>query len=289
MLNKELLITKEDIPTGHILLTVGNAFELFTDVYGYSRQQNAIAGNYGRVNKVPYWRTRGYDSLVELSYVPAYENVSGNLTSPKTNVIMECTDSLTRAPQRFMVTVFINEGSHTWMFDGSETNGWASGDPFNLSGSVGKTLSVTFDPPRWILGSRDTQTDLEYCVEEAPWEAQDAEQGTSDDGRRRGVVDCKVPVLRRFVYIVIVDAKVRRRREYCLGREPKLQRYSIEDSSNSNDIHDPYMERRDMRSQCRKRSFNRCITEKNGYLHYRKQYVSRGYIQSVISKEALYA
>lgn len=153
MLNKELLITKEDIPTGHILLTVGSAFELFTDVYGYSRQQNAIAGNYGRVNKVPYWHTRGYDSLVELSYVPAYENVSGNLTSPKTYIIMECTDSLTRAPQRFMVTVFINEGSHTWMFDGSETSGWASGDPFNLSGSVGKTLSVTFDPPptgTWI-------------------------------------------------------------------------------------------------------------------------------------------
>ena len=47
---------------------------------------------------------------------------------------------------------------------------------------VGRPIRIWLSvdpPPRRVLGSRDTQTDLEYYVEEIPWEAQDAKQGPS--------------------------------------------------------------------------------------------------------------
>lgn len=257
MLNKELLMASaKKKEQRKVKLTIERYESFGMGVsFGYSKDF------FGSLDVVPYWGTTN-DVMGALMYMYALDTTS--LGAPSG------------------VTAFA-EG-----YTQGISNSGANGDIYAMNNATNSIRYLTFDPPRWVLGSKDTQTDLEYYVEEGTWEAQDAEQGPSNDGRNK-LVDCKVPVLRRFVYIVIVDAKVRRRREYCLGREPKLQRYSIEDSSNSNDIHDPYMERRDMRSQCRKRSFNRCNTEKNGYLHYRKQYVSRGYIQSVISKEALYA
>lgn len=53
------------------------------------------------------------------------------------------------------------------------------GDPLNFKSNVGNTIPIYFDPPDRVLGSRNTQTDLKYYVEEVPWEAQDAEQGAS--------------------------------------------------------------------------------------------------------------
>lgn len=55
------------------------------------------------------------------------------------------------------------------------------GDVYSMLNSEGSARYLTFDPPRRVLGSKYTQTDLGrgYYVEEAPWEAQYAEQGTS--------------------------------------------------------------------------------------------------------------
>ena len=71
------------------------------------------------------------------------------------------------------VTVFV-EG-YTQSISSSNTH---DGDTYSMNNSERHPLS-NLRPPRRVLGSRDTQTDLEYYVEEDPWEAQDAEQGTS--------------------------------------------------------------------------------------------------------------
>lgn len=170
MLNKELLMSYVDIPVGGVLLKVGREAneELIGFMYGYER------GKFGSVNKVPYWEDFGsYDEMLAFWFAP----------DGKTHFILKNSEhSSARAPQRLAVTVTANGVSHLFMFDGFATNAWANGDIYRLEDNYGKVIGLTFDPPHWVLGSRNTRTNLEYYAEEAPWEAQDAEQGTFADG-----------------------------------------------------------------------------------------------------------
>ena len=66
------------------------------------------------------------------------------------------------------------------------TNVEELGDIYSMYSSNGDVRYLTFDPPpRRLLGSKDTQTDLKYYLRkyyvegEDPWEAQDAEQGNA--------------------------------------------------------------------------------------------------------------
>ena len=78
----------------------------------------------------------------------------------------------------FIVTVYVS-GYHDSPI---RSEGNIDGDIFELKEKVGQTVYLTFDPPRWVLGSKDARTNLRrgYYVEgKVPWEAQNAEQGAS--------------------------------------------------------------------------------------------------------------
>lgn len=132
MRNKELLMFSVDIPVGDVLLTVGNIG--FT--FGYDR------GSLGSVNKVPYWSSLGgTDEMLAFWYSP-------EINDGETHFILHTSESRSaRAPQRLAVTVTANGGSHLFMFDGSNTDAWTTGDIYRLETSYGKVIGLTFDPP----------------------------------------------------------------------------------------------------------------------------------------------
>lgn len=135
MLNKELLMVGESAPEGSIVMTVGE----LNGTYGYAHKVK------GSVNKIPLWNSiRAQEMLVGLQY-----DYGDNTTS-----IAVLTKS--RAPQRFAVTVTINDRSNLFMFDGSDPVAYVRGDIYDLFSLEGTNVVVTFDPQP--DGYLDTET-----------------------------------------------------------------------------------------------------------------------------------
>lgn len=147
MLNKELLMGSKQ-GQRKVVLTIGKMSGIVNGgVYGCN-----ILFGFGSLDALPYWETpdaRGLDLWYSEPYGKTYcQTISG-------------------------VMIFV-EGYPQSIFNDVELDG----DPYSMAGEVGGIRYLTFDPPpRRVLGSRNTQTDLRrgYYVEEAHWEAQDAE------------------------------------------------------------------------------------------------------------------
>lgn len=153
MLNKELMLnSKPDEP--HILLTVDENESYY---YGYIYQ------DLGSVNRRPYWVIdEDRYHLFELYYDESFYNVTGLSFDPFP------------APKMYL-RITINGASHTFNIGYPFEDG-ANGDFFDLKSKVGKTISVTFDPP-------PTGTSIHNSHEASTEESIDAQQGITVDGR----------------------------------------------------------------------------------------------------------
>lgn len=154
MLNKELLLgyTKGQ---RKVKLTIGHNRKYSR--YGY------YSGSMGSVDVLPYWINSRY--VIHELFADVNETIF----------------KLTYDDEGVEVTVYV-EGYPTAMSSGT----LKEGDIYSMRDNEGFIRHLTFDlPPRRVLGSKYTPTDLGrgYYVEEDPWEAQNAEQGTSDGGR----------------------------------------------------------------------------------------------------------
>lgn len=148
MLNKELLMGSKQ-GQRKVVLTIGKMSGNGLGggvVYGYH-----ILFGFGSLDALPYWETpdaRGLNLWYSEPYGKTYcQTLSG-------------------------VMIFV-EGYPQSIFNDVELNG----DPYSMAGEVGGIRYLTFDPPRRVLGSRDTRTNR--VRRGVPWEAQDAEQGAS--------------------------------------------------------------------------------------------------------------
>lgn len=172
MLNKELLMgnTRELRP---VALTVQ---KYNRGAYGYA--YGFDSERFGALAPVPFW---GGDLRLKSLAFYSYEGFT------------KCKASGEEPSHNIMVYISGYQDSQI------EIGGTIMGDIFEFEKKVDQTVYLTFDPPRWVLGSRDTQTDLRrgYYVEEVPWEAQDAEQGTVNDTDRVTPSSRHPKVLRR--------------------------------------------------------------------------------------------
>ena len=151
MLNKEQLLMGNTVGQQPVALTIGVFGRREFHYYGFD------AGYFGTLAPVPFWGDN-----VRLGTLAYFED--------------EYRTRCASTDRGCFFTVYIS-GYENTPIDTGETK---KGDYYNFSAKVDQTVYLTFDPPRRVLGSRDTQTDLEYCVEgKVPWEAQNAEQGAS--------------------------------------------------------------------------------------------------------------
>lgn len=148
MLNKELLMdnTGGKQPVGLIVGSYRVSGPYFYCGYDH--------GYYGRLVPVPFWGNYTYLGALW------YNNQNNRTTCSMTDRSVD-------------LTVYVSGYQDSPISSGESI----SGDPFRFAEKVGQTVYLTFDPPRRVLGSRNTQTDLRrgYYVEEVPWEAPDAE------------------------------------------------------------------------------------------------------------------
>lgn len=224
------------------------------------------AGYFGTLAPVPFWGDN-----VRLGTLAYFEDEYRTRCAP--------TD------RSCFFTVYIS-GYENTPIDTGETK---EGDYYNFSAKVDQTLYLTFDPPRRLLGSKDTQTDLgrDYYVEEAPWEAQNAEQGTSDDGRCRGVVDSAVCVHWGFLYKTEIAGF---RRAPSLGGISANRYLNVSRTSRSNEVALSLLFCWGTRIHKRRWVYSRLLQQaRDRNFSASKQGVSRNKLRSVISKEALYA
>lgn len=149
MLNKELLMVGSEKGQIKVRLTIG-MLQGTSDIFGYHK----LFG-FGSLEPLPYWGTSDTSGI--------------NLWYSKSDGRTYCTTPFGVSE---VVTVFA-EGYSLPLVSDSD----AVGDIFGMADQTGSARYLTFDPPRRLLRSKDTQTDLErgYYVEEAHWEAQDAE------------------------------------------------------------------------------------------------------------------
>ena len=124
-----------------------------------------IPFGFGSLEPLPYWGTSD-TSGIYLWYSKSYGRTYFQTPTGVSEV----------------VTVFV-EGYSTSLRNGEVV----TEDLYDMRNSVGSAVYLTFDPPRRVLGPKDTQTDLRigyYVEEEDPWEAQNAEQGTVNNRDR---------------------------------------------------------------------------------------------------------
>ena len=260
MLNKELLMVGSEQGQRKVVLTIG--FFSRESSWGYSKF------GYGSLDVLPYWGAKD---------IRVYSFAYGG---PMATTVFYLEDDSVK------VTAYV-EG-----YKKSIASGYISKDDlYNMRGSEGEVRYLTFDPPRRVLGSRNTRTDLRrgYYVEEVPWEAQDAEQGTSYDGRCRRGVDSTVHVHRGLLYRSIANGS---RREYHLGREsePGYPNGSNTSEEYTGSLREPTrcslpvasIKRNWVPSRRRVRIFTTDHSVS-------KQCIPRNKLHSVTSKEALYA
>lgn len=143
MLNKELLLgnTGGQQP---VALTVGKFYRRGFYYYGFDSLY------FGTLTPVPFWGDN-----VELAVLAYFED----------DYLTKCVPT----DRGYAFKVYIS-GHQSSPISAGES---ISGDPFNLSEKADQTVYLTFDPPRRVLGSKHTRTNLGRL--EDPWEAQDAE------------------------------------------------------------------------------------------------------------------
>ena len=256
MLNKEQLLMGNTVGQQPVALTVGVFGRREFHYYGFD------AGYFGTLAPVPFWGDN-----VRLGTLAYFEDEYRTRCAP--------TD------RSCFFTVYIS-GYENTPIDTGETK---EGDCYNFSAKVDQTLYLTFDPPRRVLGSKDTQTNLGRL--EVPWEVLDAEQGSSDDGWRRGVVDSTIKFHRGLLYRSN-PMGLNRSGEYPLGR--KSEHGYCYDSNTSKEYPTTYTKCRPLQGHNRRWVYSRRLLQTRNSNHSEsKRGVSRGALQSVISKEALYA
>ena len=282
MHNKELLMTGITIPRKepHTLITIvlyvnNSDFPYTTVTYGYSDYKDE-----GNVSRIPCWG--GYGTIKNYT---ALETLATEAPTDGKTVIKWRNPF---SPNRLVVTRLDTGKSVEFVHtDSSASKLFADASLFTES-DEGREIPVIFDPPpRLLFGSRYRRTDLGrgYYVEEVPWEAQNAEQGSSDDGWCRGVVDYAILSYRRHL---CTDNASTSRREHCLGRESRPHYYDV--ACATAECTKTYVGRwscgdhTTQRHSCRTRWHTR-----NSLPHSTRQYISRGTLRSLTSKEALYA
>lgn len=145
MLNKNSLLMGRKKEQRKVKLTIGRYKKIGDAKYGYNKHFS-----YGSLDVVPYWGTTN-DVMEVLSY--SREKTSFSAPSGVTAFVKGYTQGITSGKT-------------------------ITGDIYSMDNSEGAVRYLTFDPPRRVLGSRDTRTNLflDYYVEgEVPWEAQNAE------------------------------------------------------------------------------------------------------------------
>lgn len=148
MFNKELLMGNTGGQQPVALKVASYRVSSSNLYYGYG------LGYFGWLEPRPFWGNYAY--LNELKYDNKDNRTRCSMTDRSVDV-----------------TVYVSGYQDSPISSGKSI----SGDPFRFTAKVGQTMYLTFDPPRRVLGLKDTQTDLRrgYYVEEVPWEAQGAE------------------------------------------------------------------------------------------------------------------
>ena len=268
MHNKELLMAGASKAQKEVRFTVG--YSEVVEAYGMRYNDFSVSFDVGGINVLPYWNTSFLASILEDELT---RTLYVSLSTPNPN---------------FSLCVKNRRGSNqlTWLSDDSQTA--MAKSALALRDDVNAEIILTFDPPpRRVLGSKHAQTNLGigYYVEEVPWEAQNAEQGASDDRWCRGVVDYAILSYRRHL---CTDNASTSRREHCLGRESRSHYYDV--ACATAECTKTYVGRwscgdhTTQRHSCRTRWHTR-----NSLPHSTRQYISRGTLRSLTSKEALYA
>lgn len=131
MLNKELLMTGNNAPHGHILMTVGQSIANKTvDWNTYDSM--------GSVDRVPSWNIYGYTCVLDtLEFVN---------TGPFT-VCYLSSNFQDLFPNEFHLTISVDGISRNFNFrSASNSDSIYMFDAFNLESKVGQTLAIIFDP-----------------------------------------------------------------------------------------------------------------------------------------------
>lgn len=155
----------------HVLLTVGHNGGIRAYTYGYTRIYSVSSNNVGSVSKIPYWG----DVSKNISLTALYGSRIKSNNSVSTWINWGSNFTFNR-----LVATRLDTGKSV-EFVTSSTYTEVTGVALFTESDKYKEIPLTFDPPDRVLGSRNTQTDLGYYVEEVPWEAQDAEQGAVND------------------------------------------------------------------------------------------------------------
>lgn len=281
MFNKELLMVGATGKEPHILMYVTqyNDPAIGHDYYGYNTYCNA-----GEVSKIPCWGR--YGTMKNYSAL----EVLGTKADLTLETIINWRNPYTS--NKLVVTRLDTEKSVMFFNKDASTYALIAADFLFTAAEIEKEIPLIFDPPpRLLFGSRYGRTDLGigYYVEEVPWEAQDAEQGTSDDRRRRwGVVDSTLKFLRGLLYRSN-PVGLNRSDAYPLGRTSEQRGYCSY-SNTAKEYPTTYTKCRNLQGHNRRWVYNRRLLQTRNSNHSAsKRGVSRGALPRVTSKEALYA
>ena len=135
---------KKELTTGageeaHVLMTVGQHFYEKGDMDVYYAGWSNDSGGYGKVDKVPYWKTPGVDRVLKGIFCTWTFDSYPNSTSIEKEA----------HEKDYMgaIIIEINGAKVGCNLDGPNLTTRTAGDPFNLKGSVGKVIPIRFTPP----------------------------------------------------------------------------------------------------------------------------------------------
>lgn len=162
MLKKASLTTKpiQEIPikfkvTKHTYSS-SNAYETGWSVY---RNQNDITA-------IPYWTNLTIDG--SQAVLKKIDHTKGNIPNyvDETSISLDVDGDVYDTSKSLHVTI---RGSALTMWPRRDgfVEDTISGDPWNLDGSIGETLLVTFDPPQRIPRSKHRVTSV--ILQKRPW------------------------------------------------------------------------------------------------------------------------
>lgn len=154
MLKKEMVAKTAD--EGHVLMTVEQVFRPVGDMDVYYAGWDK--GNFGNVNRIPYWKTTGSDRVLKALFCSWQFDSVPNKTTVKRFEEREYTGP---------IEIEINGAKVSCNFDVTQTV-IIDGDPFNLKGSVGKVIPIRFTPPPYRISLRKSSRYLP-ALERRAW------------------------------------------------------------------------------------------------------------------------
>lgn len=135
MLKKEMVVKQAD--AGHMQMTVEKIFKPVGDMDQYHAGWSE--GSFGSVNTTPYWKTGGANRMLKSIYCTWQFDSLPASTTVKKEKDRDYMGSL---------EIEINGTKVACNIDGITQTVSIEGDPFNLYGSIGKTVSVKFTSPQ---------------------------------------------------------------------------------------------------------------------------------------------